>query len=376
MKKDANTFLQRPPLYQQAVEALRSRIIGMRAGDCLPSEKLLSSEYGIGLATIRESLRILASEGRVERKQGKGTFVATPKDGVIAITIDQDVSDPRTSSIYLQIAQEVRGRLEEEGLSSRLFIGRNIPIEAKTDFLCPEFFKELEEGKIRGIIGVLLYGKAAWIRSLDDKKIPLVGFGIDKPYHVDLDIKAFYRSAIAELKKRGKHRIALLCWGGFENGRSLHGDVFQKALTEAGLPVVKPWIKDDVYSVLEGSGWSGFREIWSAQAQRPDGLVITDDFFLAGVVAATNKMGIMIPQQLEIAVCLSNRPSQLYPCPLITWQPDIPACAAALVNLEISLLKGQIPTPAGNIILLRRTPEFDNSFKPTMATRTFTAALV
>jgi len=46
-----------------------------QSGDQLPSEAKLSESFGVSRATLREALRVLEEEGRVNRRQGVGTFV-------------------------------------------------------------------------------------------------------------------------------------------------------------------------------------------------------------------------------------------------------------------------------------------------------------
>jgi DNA-binding GntR family transcriptional regulator len=68
------------PLYVRLKMALRDLIgKGLRPGDRLPSESELCQEYGLSRITVRQALDALAKEGAIERKQGRGTFVAAPK---------------------------------------------------------------------------------------------------------------------------------------------------------------------------------------------------------------------------------------------------------------------------------------------------------
>jgi GntR family transcriptional regulator len=68
----------RAPLVSQAAAAIRTRIKTGRwqLGDQLPSEPQLASELGISRGTLRESVRLLISNGLLDRRHGVGTFVA------------------------------------------------------------------------------------------------------------------------------------------------------------------------------------------------------------------------------------------------------------------------------------------------------------
>ncbi len=264
--------------------------------------------------------------------------------GWIAIVIHPDISDPRTSSFYLRLAQEVRRLLEEEGLASRLYFGTTMPTPEDLSLRCPEFFDDLAAGKIKGIISAVLSEKLPADR-LKEKALAVVGSGGDYP--VQSDLRGWMAAAVRELVRRGKRRIALLAWGGFENGPSRCADFFREAIAEAGLVVEEAWIKDDIYPTLHGAGWGAFREIWSARSERPDGLVVCDDWFLSGVIAAMQEMGLSIPNQVGIAAQLADRPMAEYPVPIIAWQPDVPAIARELVRTELAVLRG---VPAADFV--------------------------
>lgn len=69
------------PLYAQVVERLQHDIAAgtfSRTGR-LPTEGELSDQYGVSRITIRRAVDELVGQGVVEKKQGKGTFLCSPK---------------------------------------------------------------------------------------------------------------------------------------------------------------------------------------------------------------------------------------------------------------------------------------------------------
>jgi GntR family transcriptional regulator len=68
-------------LYLQIAQSLLDWIQAekLKPGDRLPTERDLSERLRVNRATLRQALRILQDRGIIERRQGKGTFVATPK---------------------------------------------------------------------------------------------------------------------------------------------------------------------------------------------------------------------------------------------------------------------------------------------------------
>ncbi|GAA3400512.1 GntR family transcriptional regulator [Paenibacillus hodogayensis] len=68
------------PLYHQLTEALVKMIEDHYVeGDALPTEPELEQRFGVSRMTVRLAMNALADEGLVERKQGRGTFVRSPK---------------------------------------------------------------------------------------------------------------------------------------------------------------------------------------------------------------------------------------------------------------------------------------------------------
>lgn len=69
---------QLQPLYRRTYETILARIVAgeLPAGAMLPSEHDIARELGVSQGTARKALMELDREGIVERRQGKGTFVA------------------------------------------------------------------------------------------------------------------------------------------------------------------------------------------------------------------------------------------------------------------------------------------------------------
>ena len=72
------------PLYQQLMQRIRGDIERgvYPTGSRIPPEHELEKLYQVSRVTVRRALSELTSEGLLERKQGKGTFVATPRGGL------------------------------------------------------------------------------------------------------------------------------------------------------------------------------------------------------------------------------------------------------------------------------------------------------
>ncbi|MEI9985166.1 MAG: GntR family transcriptional regulator [Aliidongia sp.] len=66
------------PLYRQVYDIIVKKVAegAWRPGEALPSEQALARELGVSQGTVRKVLDALTAENLMERRQGKGTFLA------------------------------------------------------------------------------------------------------------------------------------------------------------------------------------------------------------------------------------------------------------------------------------------------------------
>ncbi|HSG62784.1 MAG TPA: GntR family transcriptional regulator [Pseudomonadales bacterium] len=66
------------PLYKQVYDVLTERLVNRywKPSDPLPSEMALADELGVSQGTVRKALNQMVAEKLLERRQGKGTYVA------------------------------------------------------------------------------------------------------------------------------------------------------------------------------------------------------------------------------------------------------------------------------------------------------------
>ncbi len=348
--------LNRHPLYRQVAGLLRDEIVRrMKPGEKLESEDRLSKRFDVSVITTREALRILASEGWVVRRQGKGTFVAEKRpEKPVAVLIDRDVSHPRASYFFLRVAREVKAFLEDAGRTVRLYTGQLMPNEDSTELTCREFLEDLEADRFSGVIAVYAFPHPGWTGRLREKGIPLVGIGRRHEYSVDSDPEAFMKAAVAQLREAGRKRIALMGW---ERGQSDPGEntdrtfyrAFLDALEANGLSLPPPeWVREDLHPALNAAGWEEFKDLWISRREKPDGLVITDDFLFRDAATAMIELDIGIPDTLMV-VTHSNRGSDiLHPFPVIRIEVDPNEVALTLAEMFLELMHGNQPKPCSH----------------------------
>lgn len=83
-----------PPLYQQVKDYIVDRINSnvLQPGMRIESEAELVAALNVSRMTVNRALRELTAEGRLSRRQGQGTFVATRKPQAALFTI-QSIAD-------------------------------------------------------------------------------------------------------------------------------------------------------------------------------------------------------------------------------------------------------------------------------------------
>ena len=83
------------PAYQQVADQLRTLVIGgeLASGDRLPPEGELAASFGVSRSTVREALRVLASQGLVETTRGTtgGTFVTRIRPAAVTSYLETSI---------------------------------------------------------------------------------------------------------------------------------------------------------------------------------------------------------------------------------------------------------------------------------------------
>ena len=154
----------RSPKGEQLRAILEDLIASLKPGDPLPSERELAERYDVARMTVRAEITRLASEGLVERVQGRGTFVAELRVEQGA-TLSSFTEDMRArglvpgSRILVQdrteASETVAGMLELTPGSPVVRVGRvrtadGEPMAVEEAYLPAEAFPGLEAADLAG----------------------------------------------------------------------------------------------------------------------------------------------------------------------------------------------------------------------------------
>lgn len=152
------------PLYKQLKDKIKDSIMDgtLKPNQKIPSELELSQTYQISRITVRNAIAELVDEELLEKKQGKGTFVCTPKIDVrsptFTIMCQKNGKTPGSQTIKVVKQEATERDVKELGLSPgdhviyllRVLSADAEPIMVEHNYF-PEKFSKLLEADLRDI---------------------------------------------------------------------------------------------------------------------------------------------------------------------------------------------------------------------------------
>jgi GntR family transcriptional regulator len=117
-------------MYHQLKELVSEKIESgeWAPGYRLPTEAEISREFGVSRITVRHAMQLLQNQGLLERKQGRGTFVAQPKVAHDLMSMYQDGLNVKQMGRLPQIeVVSLEFKLPAASVASKL----NLPLSDK-----------------------------------------------------------------------------------------------------------------------------------------------------------------------------------------------------------------------------------------------------
>jgi GntR family transcriptional regulator len=113
--------------YAALAAALRARIVAGEwpPGTALPAEDRLAAEHGVALGTLRRALELLADEGLIDRRQGRGTFVRAGLSGSTLLRFFRFGDEGRVPASRIVSRRAVHADAE---VAQRLGVARGEPV--------------------------------------------------------------------------------------------------------------------------------------------------------------------------------------------------------------------------------------------------------
>lgn len=290
------------PLYLRLSSELRRQVQSgsLRPGDRLPSFAQLRSRYGIHKNTVERAHLLLEQEGLVIREQGRGTFVAKPRQvsaaksagakGVIGFCgIGFMLSSP--SPYWSRLLEGVHEVVSQNSMQLLLVDPETPDLQEKVD-------------------GILLNGMWSQPHSQwHDERWPCVSLLLpsrtSEVSSVVADDYAGAREATQHLLDLGHHRIAYLYNAADQNLSPRRSAGYRDALRAAGVEFNRDWVRK-----MPGEPVVGFTAIgrdnmrrWLQEDWRSLGctaLLAHNDEVAMGAIEALNEEGLRVPEDVSV----------------------------------------------------------------------------
>ena len=319
----------RQSLYQQVADILRREILpSLQPGQRLPAETKLAVQLGVSVLTLRQALSALAQQGLIERRHGSGSYVAQAASELSVAIVTLLSESPRDASFQARLFRMVGTHFSERGYRVRHYAQ---PLQ--TDW--SDFLQDVRAGRLAGAVFIAM-NPGVLGDALDQKGLPFVVTADAFPHAVAIDQVNLIQTATRYLLERGCRKLALMQWEGGVTARDC--EAFATVMAAYGAPVQEQWIRRAVDPAQPGSGWEQFREIWAARAEKPDGLLVTDDVILQDVALAILDLHIQVPGQLQIVAQTNKGSGVRYPFPVVALEIDPQEVATGLGEMLIKLM--------------------------------------
>ncbi len=303
---------------QSLAESLRELAYQLGAEEKFPTAVELCEQFHTSRATLNDALNILESQHVIYRKRGSGIYVS-PRLHTKCICVllyaslflGKDKS-PFWGILSGLIAEEMERRAESHAYHCELHFVLRTELD---QVALPESVIELIQAKrIHGIITVgMNHLTTAWLQQQGIPCVVYAGYG---PYRVSQDGNALLRQAVSLLALEGCQRPGLwmeaTCLD-TENepllARSTE-QLFSRYLSDYNLPFDPLLVHYDVFirsqvpggvPSLQQQGYIYAMKVFSGPAQRrPDGIFIDNDMVTMGALAALQRLGIRIGEDVCI----------------------------------------------------------------------------
>ena len=342
MADDRNETIKMVTKYEQIEHLIRSKIASgqIKSGERISSEYELAAELGVHRFTVNKAISNLVRAGMLYRIQGKGTFVAMPKEGVASNNIGVVYGGPADSLFKTWFGGAVTQGIYQASKRSVIFFGSPQSSARRG----PEVSDE-ELAKVDGVLAFEIFNDEYIEKLAARKALVIVDYISDRLKNpaVVFDNVAATKKSTKRLIELGHVRIA--CVGEDPKRGREHTDPawqdrikgWKEAMEGAG------YSTDGLFAPLPGRGDPGTtaaEEILSWK-KPPTAVVITSDTTAARMMKMFQERGIEVPQQMSIVGFGDEEVCQLVTPALTSSGLDMNEMGVKAVRLLERLIDGE-----------------------------------
>jgi DNA-binding LacI/PurR family transcriptional regulator len=336
-------------LHETIFQELRREIIHSRKpGDWMEPESQMAKRFEVSMVTLRNATLALEREGWVRRVPGVGVQICNRrKQQHVALVLPELTVTPVPLVYHMRFASLLQSKLARLGWDTCLYLSINDESEMQG---LGELKRALENHRVAAVIMTLDDCAPEHIRNAAKvSSAPIWSMTKYGQFTPAVDCNKMIPVGVEQLVARGARRIAAILpgppLGSDPSSKSHSGQVFRAELKKRGLQVEEGWVADNSEARLPGSGWEGFRDLWSARVGRPDGLLVLDDVQFHDAARAIYELGIRVPEDIQIVTHSNKDDGYMHPFPVTRLEVDADKIAENCAAFVHELLEGRQPSP-------------------------------
>lgn len=316
MRPGERKQLGRPPLERVNIERhVRGLIISgkLAPGARVPSVAELSKQHRASSKTVHEALVNLAGDGFLVAKSTRGTFVTDYPphlwEYAIANPIRSGIGPGGGSLMYAAIDRAVQAIADHDPRRRiRIYKGIDELFSGEDDY-----YRLLEDVRAERVAGIIFFTPPLLLRYselIQRPSVPMVTLGVTKQgalgepmagvMPIPFDQQLWFARATEHLAKLGCERIAVM-------GNVGEGDITREHCRRIGIES-PPYLNQPAYYRDPTCARRAIELMFSPDMRKkPDGLIISDDHFIAPAIEGMRIARIHVPRDVKI-VAMFNYP--------------------------------------------------------------------
>lgn len=297
------------PLYRQIAEAVRRAIEegALRAGQRLPAGARLADQFGVNALTVHRGYALLAAEGLVEQRHGSGTYVRSPINRSAPTAPHAKGSTLRSIVMVVGGPHLARCHRDARRLVTEMIEGLDDVLgERPVRITFTESLDRACLGRLEPGAAVLLKQarkiEPGMVDELAQRGIPVLGVlnnpGNFSAPRLGFDVHQATRLACEHLLDCGYRRLGYI---GNMGGSTILGAKFLEftnVLYRAGLDFQVRHVRDAPNNL--GRSYEAASSIIEG-GDLPDALLVETDYRAMEVIAALQRAGWRVPEDIGVA---------------------------------------------------------------------------
>ncbi|MCC6579914.1 MAG: GntR family transcriptional regulator [Phycisphaeraceae bacterium] len=301
----------------------------LEAGSRIPPTSQLARQWRTHVPVVHGAMSQLMKEGLLARRPGKGTYVLAQEEKLSRVAIYMMGEQAGvTGTLATALLAELQKVMREQDIDPDIWFDSRP--RAERDTVWPALAQAVQSRQVDAVI--LPQASPAIVDWIARLNIPYAVYGCSHhPHSVSEDRHLIAELPLRGLKDQGCSSVGLITgmhpdtkpnWQDKVHGSWEFHEHFHTIARQLALEVRPRWVFHPPYpehvKLVESAevfGYESFHRLW-AQADRPQGLVITDNVMAQGVIKAMLELQVQIPGELKIVSARQSAYELFAPMPI------------------------------------------------------------